>query len=412
MSKLYYSEEGRVLPSLCEELTRFRRVRKRLLLPATSAAATVHLLARSHPANTSPLHLSVNGQEAAVIEPSKPGSYQWYAVDVDAEVLQEGVNSFELWAESSAMNAWSLGLEAGHTTPGSEVSDDSGATWRSERMGYLNAVLGEYVIRVRLAEGKDPPPPPMTWEDVEGERAQSLRGIIPAAALEGGHTLQRARILSTWLASSWEHTGSNRATQYAPWDAETLLCWGPDQIGHDGKRPVAMCVHYAAAFVSVAQVIGIPARCAVVTGGVNGGNGHFVAEFWDEELSRWVVLDPNSDALFMRDGVPMSMTQIQQAGKDLGELIEWGPASEFQRTFPHMVEFIEDNLEKGVCFPNRSVWFRADLLAHPELSPPGHGSLAYCETGLIWEKRDLDRGFGMFPFFGDQAYFDAAPVAS
>ena len=108
----------------------------------------------------------------------------------------------------------------------------------------------------------------------------------------------------------------------------------------------------------------------------------------------------------------MSMTQIQQAGKDLGELIEWGPASEFQRTFPHMVEFIEDNLEKGVCFPNRSVWFRADLLAHPELSPPGHGSLAYCETGLIWEKRDLDRGFGMFPFFGDQAYFDAAPVAS
>jgi hypothetical protein len=44
------------------------------------------------------------------------------------------------------------------------------------------------------------------------------------------------------------------------------------------------------------------------------------------------------------------------------------------------------------------------------MSPPAHGSLSYCETGLVWERRELDRGFGMFPAFGDSSWFDAAPA--
>ena len=225
MSKLYYSEEGRVVPSLCEELTRFRRVSKHLDLPATAAPATIHFLARSHPRNESPLHLSVNGEPAVAIESSHPGAYQWYTVKVEAAVLREGSNTFELWAETSAMDGWSLAMEASHTTPGSEVSDDGGKSWRKERMGDSNALLGEYVIRVRLAEGEDPKPPVMVWENVEGARAESLRAVIPADAKNGGPILQRVRALSTWLSSSWEHTGSDRAGQYAPWDAETLLSW-------------------------------------------------------------------------------------------------------------------------------------------------------------------------------------------
>ena len=103
------------------------------------------------------------------------------------------------------------------------------------------------------------------------------------------------------------------------------------------------------------------------------------------------------------------MTEVQRAGRDLSELIEWGPGNEFQRTFPHMVKFVEESLQTGLCFRHRSIWTRADLLSRPELSPPGHGSLAYCETGLVWERRDLERGFGMFPYFADPSYFDAPP---
>ena len=67
MSRLYYSEEGRVIPSLGEELTRFRHVRKTLDLPATEATARVWILARCHPDNTAPLHLSVNGSEVTTV---------------------------------------------------------------------------------------------------------------------------------------------------------------------------------------------------------------------------------------------------------------------------------------------------------------------------------------------------------
>lgn len=411
MSRLYYNEEGRVIPTLCEELAAFRHARKTLDLEETAGKATVYLLARSYPDNETPLHLSVNGVELDSISPDGSGAYRWHVVEIEADRLRGGKNTFTLWAEPMAMEGWSLALEAGHAQPESAVSDNGGGTWRSERMGYLNAVLGEYVIRVRLEEGEDPAPPPMIWEG-ENTRLASLRQRVPSAALDAGPTLWRARVLSTWLSSTWEHTNSARASTYGPWDAETLLGWGPKQTGHNGKRPIVMCVHYAAAFVSSAQSIGIPARCAVLTEALNGSNGHFVAEVWEEKLRKWVVVDPNTDALFVKGGVPMSMNEIQDVGSDLGQYVEYGPGSEFQTTFPHIVKFQEENLERGACFGHRSVWFRSDLLGHPEHNPPGHGSISYCETGLVWEKRDLDAGFGMFPYFGDKDYFDAPPVRS
>ena len=409
MSRLFYSEEGRVLPSLCEELTVFRRARKTLALPATAAPASLYILARCYPDNDKPLHLQINGGEVVPLAPQRRGVYAWHEVKVAAGRLLAGDNQFELWTETAAMNGWSLAIEPGSAT-GSALSDDGGKTWRRQRMAYLNVVPGEYVVRVRLAEGEDPPPPAMVWEKRQHPRVESLRRLLPAVAAGSGPALERVRALSAWLASSWEHTNSARAHLYSPWDAETVLAWGPAQAGHNGKRPIAMCVHYAAVLVSCAQAAGIPARCAVLTEAVNGANGHFVAEVWVDELEKWIVVDPNSDALFVEDGVPMSMAQIQARGTDLRGVIEYGPGSAFQRTFPHMVGFLRDNLEKGLCFGLRSVWYRSDLLSRPELSPPGHGSLSYCETGLVWEQRDLERGMGMFPHFGDGAYFDGPPA--
>ncbi len=408
MSRLYYSEDGRVMPSLCEELTTFRRTRKTLALPATDAPGRVYILARPYPDNDAPLRVALNGAEVAALEPDRPGAYSWYELSVAG--FRAGDNTFELWTDGTAMDGWSLAMEAGHADPDSGVSDDGGATWRSDRMGYLNSVLGEYVVRVRLEEGEDPPPPAMAWEVAESPRLVSLRRLLPPVARDQGPLIHRVRALSAWLASSWEHTNSLRAGQYAPWDAETLLAWAPRQAGHNGKRPVAMCVHYAAAFVSCAQAAGIPARCAVLTEAVNGFNGHFVAEVWFDEYGKWAVVDPNADALFVKGGAPMSMGEVQAAGENLKTHIEYGRGAEYQRTFPHMVEFVRENLEKGVCFGHRSVWFRSDLLGRPEFSPPAHGSLSYCETGLVWERRDLDAGFGMFPYFGDESYFNAAPV--
>jgi hypothetical protein len=142
---------------------------------------------------------------------------------------------------------------------------------------------------------------------------------------------------------------------------------------------------------------------------VDGFDGHFTAEVWFEEYKKWVFVDPNLDAILCQRGVPMSVKEIQQAGDDLGHLVEWGPGTAVQRRSPAIADFITNNFLKGQFIRHRSAWARADFLSHPELTPPGHGSTAYCETDLIWEKGDLQDGFGMFPYFGDDAYFDVPP---
>ena len=409
MSKLYLNESGHVVPSLCEELTCFRRARKVLHLPPTAAPATLYLLARAYADSDRPLRLAINGVEIAPLQPGPTSGYLWYQTPVEATVLKPGPNTFELWTDATAMDAWSLGLEAGHEQPHSAVSDDAGASWRSARMGYLNVLRGEYVLRLRLQEGEDPAPGPVVREDPDHPRLERLRQILPAAARQGSTELDQVRALTAWLSSSWEHTSSARAAQYAPWDVETLLAWGGAQAGHNGQRPIAMCVHYGAALTSCCQALDIAARCAVFTQGINPPNGHFTTEVYLSDYDKWVMVDPNLDAILWREGAPLSVTEIQQAGPDLSPLIEWGPGIEFQRRNPLIEDWISQVYLPGLCFAHRSVWQRADLLSHPEFSPPGHGSTSYCETGLVWEESDLDQGFGMFPCFAGPDYFDAPP---
>lgn len=413
MSKLYLTESGRVIPTLCEELTTYRRARKVLHLSQiarpTSRPATLYVLARPYPGAGRPLYVKIGGHEMA-IKPREPAAYQWYELSVHPAWLVGGRNEIELWTDSMAMNAWSLAIEGGHMDPDSYVCNDGGEEWRNERMGYLNAMCGEYVVRLRLEEGRDRPPPAFVPEDPASPRLASLRRLLPAGAQPGHPPLARVRVLSSWLASKWEHTGAGSASQYAPWDAETIIAWGAARAGHDGRRPIVMCVHYAVAFVSCCQASGIPARCAAVTGALNSAEGHFVAEVWFDEHAKWVVVDPNLDAIFWKDGKPMSMREIQQHRGSLAGLIEWGPGADYQRGFPHIADFIATLLETGRCFRHRAIWPRADFLSRPDLSPPAHGALTYCETDLVWERPALDQGFGMFPHFADQAYFDALPA--
>ena len=409
MSRLYYTEQGRVIPNLYEGLTEHRHTRKVLDLPETSVPAALYFLARPHPTCRRPLLLTVNGEELSPVSPMTPGAYSWYELSVDPERLKGGQNEFVFRTTESAMDGWSLAIEAGHERPDSFVSGDGGENWRNGAMGYLNNLRGEYVVRLRLAEGEDPAPPPVVWEDPDDPRCAALRTELPAEAREGKTRLEQVRALLSWISSRWIHTGGRPSQEYGPWHAETLLSWGKAESGYSGRLPNQMCVHFSAAFVSCCQVLGIPARCAVITEAINGWNGHFMAEVWLDECDKWILVDPLTDALFQKDGELLSMREVQQLGSRVGPHIEWGKGTSYQLKSPHVEKFVRQNLEKGVCLRHRSIWYRADLLSHPELSPPGHGSLAYCETGLVWETAYREKGFGMFPFFADDDYFDAKP---
>lgn len=43
------------------------------------------------------------------------------------------------------------------------------------------------------------------------------------------------------------------------------------------------------------------------------GAGHFAVEAWNDELNRWILLDPLNAALYERDGVPLSAVEIHDA---------------------------------------------------------------------------------------------------
>ncbi len=416
MSRLYHTEIGHVVATLSEELTRYRRARKVLSLPGTSAPGILYVLARPYPDCQQPLHVAVNGERLPSIDPLPLAEYLWYQAALPPSVLRPGDHRFEFWTDSSAMDCWSLGLEAGHKEPMSWISDDGGASWRNEKMGFLNVLRGEYVVRVRLNEGQDPTPPELVFENPAQPRLKDLCQRIPRDSLQAERPLDKVRALSSWLSASWEHAGNHIGDVYSPWDAETILSWGANQKGHAGVRPIAMCVHYATALVSFSQAIGIPARSVVFWPELNSFGGHFVAEVWLEAYDKWVMVDPNADAIYWRGGDPMSATELMSevigGGKNLEEFVEWGPGTVSQLQNPRMEEWLQGTYLDGEWLRHRSVWWRSDLLSRPELSPPGHGFTACCETGLVWEKKDLDMGFGMFPYFGDAKYFDSPPTIS
>lgn len=412
MTKLYYTESGHSMPNLAEELTTFRRARKILTLPPTASHASLYFIARAHEGTKLPLHISINGTTLPPVPPQQAW-HTWYEVTIDPTLLRAGDNVLEFWTDSTAMNSWALGLEAGHADPNSYVSDDSGRTWRNHHMAYLNVVRAEYVVRVRLAEGEDPAPPPMVFNDPDDPRLESLRSIMPPQALDRSlPNLQRLRAISTWLASSWEHTpaASGLGVINSPWDPETVLAWAPGQCGHNGLRPTANCIFYGVAFANAAQAIGVPARCAIFAGKPGKADGHFTAEYWLEEHQKWAMVDPNFDDFFLRDGVPLSVDELQVLGSDLEDVTERGPGAESQRSNQRVHRWFDSHERRARSLEFRTVWYRADQLTRPEFSPPAHGGGgAYTETGIVWEERDKDT-WPMFPHFGSKDYFNAPPV--
>lgn len=406
MSRLYLTEKGNVIPLLCEELTTERRARKQLTLPATSHPAKLYILARTYPGCSTPMRLAVNGVEATPLIPLCPDIYQWHEITLPASMLYAGDNLFEFWTDSYAMNSWSLALEDGHSDPQSWVSSDGGQKWRSEKMGYTNVMSGEYVVRVRLVEGEDEAPPPMAWEDLGHPRLTRLRRQLPADVFFGSF-LEQVRSLCTWTCMRWEYSCSDPG--YAPWDAETIMAWGQAKRGAGGLKPTVMCVHFGVTLVSTCMAVGIPARCAAFTDSINGTRGHFAAEIWFEEFKKWVFVDPTIDAILFDGDIPLSVKEIKQIGNGLANRVRWGGGRQFQDRNPFIAEWVNRVFNPGVCFKSRMMWSRTDFFSHPELTPPWHGSTAYCESGFIIEKEDQSRDLGMFPWQIASQAFDLPP---
>jgi hypothetical protein len=406
MSGLVTNETGRVVASLGEEVNGRRHARTELAIGAEQAS--LYVLARSHRADGPPLEVRIDGTPVGAFPASGDPVLTWRELTLPRGA-GSATSSVTLSSSGRAMDAWSLGVD--YTTGGGDqLSIDGGDTWSTDRIGHLHLAPARYVVRARVETAEDPQPPAHSWEDRQHPMVQAFADQLPAEALASSDPLTTARALSTWVCRSWRYRNTSEATQYTPWDPPTILSWGAREQGHAGNLPVVMCVHYALVLTAACQALGIPARCAVLTGSVNGFDGHFVTEVWSEQLGRWVMLDPTFDVAVVTPDGPADLNTIRDLGTEVRHHVVAGPGIEERLAMPSQRLWFEENLLRGVCFRNRSLWPRSDFLSRPDLTPPGHGSSSYTELDLVWDERCRDNGFGMFRYFGGVEWFDAPPA--
>jgi hypothetical protein len=121
------------------------------------------------------------------------------------------------------------------------------------------------------------------------------------------------------------------------------------------------------------------------------------------------MVDPTFDVFVQGSDGPAGLSDVRRLGADVGTSVVAGPGIEDRLRTEAGKRWFQENFLQGVCFSNRSVWPRSDFLSRPEMSPPGHGEGSYSELDLVWERRSLNSGFGMFRYFAEDDWFDAPP---
>ncbi len=409
MSKLFYSDSGRTVRFLNEELSCRRHAQKRFTLPSNiSSGGTLYIYCQSHPGCRLPLNICVNGN-SFTFEPGDIGFMHWFSLPLKAENLCVGANIIELWSEDIAMDGWILGIDGTVKNKNSKLSLDRGKNWQNDFMTIHHCLRGEYIIRLRLNDLNlnDPAPPEIIWPDPDSLIFKELIKAIPGEIQKIKDQWEKALALSSWTTTQWDYRNSNQGVEYAPWDPLTILSWGKNAYGQEKKDPVTMCVHYGIVFASAAMALGIPARLICCTDEFNSNAGHFVSEVWIGKWRKWCQVDANSDLTYVNNGIPMSVGELYEKGTFLKKLAVKGTG--FAHHSEYMRRFVEESLLTGKSFKFWAVWLRNDFCENPKVRLPSHGVGCYAETEWVWAKPAKGELHGMFPYHLEQNLLKKEP---
>ena len=164
----------------------------------------------------------------------------------------------------------------------------------------LPAFIGDY----RQMDYGDPRAP----RTVQMREQYGLDEVVSGFATE----FEAQCALRRWVRSRWDHGWSLKFAEVE--DALDIL-----QAAEAGEK--FTCGFYARVFVECARSLGWVARllsigvqdCGFPRGHDVGNVGHAVPEIWSNDLRKWVLLDPDLNVHYERDGVPLSGLEIHDA---------------------------------------------------------------------------------------------------
>jgi hypothetical protein len=135
-----------------------------------------------------------------------------------------------------------------------------------------------------------------------------LEGVVAGAESE----FEGFLALKRWVRSRWDHGYSYHSVKVKD---------GLDILRQAAHGEQFACGHYARTFVDCACALGWPARVvgiAIEHGEYPrdytvGNVGHSIAEIWSNEYQKWVVMDPDVNVYYRREGIPLNALEIRDA---------------------------------------------------------------------------------------------------
>jgi hypothetical protein len=411
MSRLFFTERGRILLHANEEIARRRWARKLLRVDRQPSSAQLWLFVRSYPGNREPLRIDVNGKRVGVLkaDAGAESAWQWRDVPLRSDAIHRGVNEVVLRSESAAMNSWMLGIEPGHSNPKSFLSFDRGGSWQNENLGATGVLRGEYLIRLRGDDDRrEPALPKVVYENPKHPGKRELAQLVPESIRAMRDRWRQVLALRTWVVSAWTYEAFGRS--YSPHDPATVLAWKRDNWGHGYENPIAMCVHYGFVLSSLATALGHASRGVAITQDVNSPHGHFMTEIWDDRRKKWVAHDASYDLHYEIDH-PLSAIELADEAREKSFRAKQRRGPGFTSNDPRLLAILNEQLITGRSFRHVGVWRSNDIISNPPSAPPSHGSLNYCETDFIWYlPSGDDNELAMFPYrTSDRGYFARPP---
>ncbi len=141
---------------------------------------------------------------------------------------------------------------------------------------------------------------PFIYQDMTHLKVRKLYDRIGLDDMirSSGTDLELIQKISDWANKQWGHI---QPLPYAPWDAHEIL----DRVE---KGDAFWCTYKAALFVQACNAAGLTARMLAINR--QDADGHTVTEVYNNDLRKWMLVDPWFNAYFEKDGVPLSALEV------------------------------------------------------------------------------------------------------